>query len=393
MRNIVYLHNSVRNYAWGDTKALHVLLGLPNPQNKPQAELWLGAYGEGGSLVKKGDKLVTLASLIAKNPDIALGESEALKYNNKLPFLFKVITVNTPLSLQMHPNKEQAYVGFARENLLGVAFNDVNRNYKDSEGKSEILYALSDFWMLCGFRKLEEITGLLQTLLPQALKDYSISLNSIKNIFHDLLSLDREAAAVLQAEASQNLSKLNDADLIHWMTVLANDFPNDPAAFAPVFLNLAKLAEGEAVYIPARTMHAYLSGVGLELCSASDNTIRAGLTAKHVDIPELMIAVDFSEKPLHRLTPEALSAQETVFRVSGEAYGLSRVDLPVNGQIHQKKHQIAEIMLCMDGEFDLMRPGRKTGLTITKGQSMFVPHSVEGLNVKGKGLLFKAFIA
>ena len=393
MRNIVYLQNQVQNYVWGDTHTLHDLYEVSNPDNLPQAELWLGAHPKNSSKVQKGRKLLTLTDLIAKDPVSALGESNALKYNDKLPFLFKVLAVEKPLSIQVHPNEEQAFVSFARENLLEVPLDAPNRNYVDDNGKPEMLYALTPFWLMCGFRELDAIKAHLAILIPRFFMEQDLAHADYRKLFSALMQLDSRQKTSVIEKALQNANKLDDHDISQWITALAQEYPDDIGILMPAVLNLVQLQPGEALYLAPRTLHCYLKGAGLELMGNSDNVLRCALTPKHIDLAELGIITAFESQPPVYLKPNAASALETTFAQAGGDFMLSAINMPVNGQIYYQKLAVPEILLCAEGKFTVTRYGHKTGLVLKRGQSMFVAYDVGGYTLRGQGLIYKASLA
>lgn len=393
MRNIVYLQNQVLNYAWGDKHTLHDLYEVPNPDNLPQAELWLGAHPKNSSKVQKGSKLVALADIIANNPEGVLGQSVALKYENKLSFLFKILAVEKPLSIQVHPNKKQASVSFARESLLEVPLDAPNRNYVDDIGKPEMLYALTPFWLMCGFRELDAIKAHLAVLIPRFFMEQDLAHADYKNLFNILMQLDTQQKSTVLEKALQNAVKLEDKDIAQWIQNLSQEYPNDIGILMPAILNLIQLSPGEAIYVAPRTLHCYLKGAGLELMGNSDNVLRCALTPKHIDLAELGIVTAFTHQPPAYLKPNALSALETTFTPIRGGFMLSVINMPISGQIYHQKLAVPEILLCAEGKFTVSRYGHKTGLVLKRGQSMFVSHDVGGYTMHGQGLVYKASLA
>lgn len=393
MRNIVYLQNQVLNYAWGNKHTLHNLYETPNPDNLPQAELWLGAHHKNSSKVQKGRKLLSLTELIAKNPESALGESNALKYENKLPFLFKILVVEKPLSVQVHPNKEQASVSFARENLLEIALEALNRNYVDDNGKPKMLYSLTPFWLMCGFRELDVIKTYLAILIPRFFMEQDLAHADYKKLFNVLMQLNGQQKALVLEKALQNASKLEDQNIAQWILKLSKEHSDDIGVLMPAILNLVQLQPGESLYLAPRTLHCYLNGVGLELMGNSDNVLRCALTHKHIDLNELGIVMSFESQPPVYLKPNVLSALETIFAPTCGSFMLSVINMPINGQIYHQKLAVPEILLCANGKFTVSRYGHKTGLSLKRGQSMFVSHDVGGYAIHGQGLIYKASLA
>lgn len=148
--------NPIQNYAWGSKTALQQLFELENPNDDPQAELWMGAHPNGCSGIAINGKIVQLSDFIAQNPNLILGEYTARQFG-ELPYLFKILAAEKALSIQVHPNKQQAERGFAQEEQLGIALTAAQRNYKDPNHKPELVYALTEYQAMNGFRANQEI--------------------------------------------------------------------------------------------------------------------------------------------------------------------------------------------------------------------------------------------
>jgi mannose-6-phosphate isomerase len=332
----VEITNTPRPYAWGSTTAIAGLLGLA-PSGGPEAELWLGAHPGSPSRVLHPDQAggaADLANWIGAARSTALGES----YDGpRLPFLLKVLAAEHPLSLQAHPSAAQARAGYLREDEAGVPLDAPHRNYRDPYPKPEMIYALSDrFDALCGFRPVEEALDVLQGFVdldvrgdtPQAalLYDFMDRLESLPEAFEWLLAGGTEAAAlVARVSRIAHLAGYAGRDAfpefvgadalpgsfgidreLATVRLLAEEYPGDPGIVVSLLLNQVSLLRGEALYLPAGNIHAYLHGVGIELMAASDNVLRGGLTPKHVDVPELLRVLDFTAAapPVNRGRPD-----------------------------------------------------------------------------------------
>ncbi|MEX6115606.1 mannose-6-phosphate isomerase, class I, partial [Providencia stuartii] len=290
--------NKIQNYDWGSTTALTQLYAIPNPEHLPMAELWMGAHPKASSCVvnTKTGQTLPLIDYIASNPEEILGKKVADTFSSRLPFLFKVLCAATPLSVQVHPNKVYAEVGFAKENAAGIPLDSPIRNYKDDNHKPELIYALTPFKAMNAFRPLNEIAELLD-FVSAAHPEIQFFVQSpteekLAKLFAQILSLTGEqkelALGVLKAA-------LNSRQGEPWNTIkqMVSLYPEDTGLFVPLLLNVVELQPGEAMFLYARTPHAYIEGVGLEIMANSDNVLRAGLTNKHIDVPELIANVDF----------------------------------------------------------------------------------------------------
>ncbi len=323
-----------RHYAWGSHSSLQEFLGQP-PSPDPLAELWFGAHKLGPSPTSAG---TDLHALIERDPAYFLGPSTQFLFGDSLPYLVKLIAPAAPLSLQVHPNKKQAEFGYAEENALNVKLEDATRTYRDDNHKPELLYALTPFTMLAGFavrrqarERLEGLSTPLATKLGLRLRlaagraakpvvSWLLNRNSAPSpeeidefgkACHDRLMSGKSPLPLL------------DKTVAH----LANVYPGDPGAIVAFLMNPVSLQPGEAVYLPPRTLHSYLDGLGLEVMANSDNVIRAGLTPKHVDRDQLVEVGQFEAHPILRIAPEYPSPGISRFYAPVEDFELTIIEL------------------------------------------------------------------
>ena len=294
------LHNPVKNYDWGSPDLIPVFLGRENPSKTPWAELWMGVNPKGPSRV-----------IIPETEETGPELNELI--DKTLPFLYKVLAVLKPLSIQVHPDYEQAREGFERENLEKISMDSARRIYHDENHKPEILCALGPFAALCGLRSVLEIHTLI-TKLSMALGNDDMVKNTLETLLSALQSESgnphRDFLAALfglDPAAKKGLSHFLKSyngllerrfpeNKNEWKlsSFFASLYPGDPWVLAPVYLNIIELAKGEAIYLPAGVPHSYIHGFALELMANSDNVIRGGLTGKHVDEAEYLKTVNFS---------------------------------------------------------------------------------------------------
>lgn len=298
------LVNTVRPYAWGSTTAIPELLGTA-PTGEPQAELWMGAHPGAPSRTERG----ALNELIAADPVRELGEQAVEKFGPRLPFLLKLLAAGAPLSLQVHPDLEQAKAGYAAEEAAGIPVDAPHRMYKDANHKPELICALTPFDGLCGFRAPVEAADLIAALGVDSLKPYVDLLHAhpeeaaLREVLTALLTADREEMAHTVAQAAAAADRLGGDHAP--FAGLAHHYPGDPGVIAAMLLNRVRLQPGEALYLGAGVPHAYLDGLGVEIMANSDNVLRCGLTPKHVDVPELLRIVRFEPNESAVLRPEA----------------------------------------------------------------------------------------
>jgi mannose-6-phosphate isomerase len=392
----VGITNSPRDFAWGAPGAISALLG-GTTSAAPEAELWLGAHPGSPSRIlepARVDGAPDLAAWIAAEPAVALGDHSAGE--PRLPFLLKVLAAGSALSLQAHPNAEQAAEGFARENAEGIPIDAPERNYRDAYPKPEMIYALSETMeALCGFRFADEVHRSIQRLLeldamtadPEPAAgplhrwlEFTTDDTYIGPAFEWLISGGsdvRELVTRVMALARANASDFPD------VVVLADAYPGDPGIVISLMLNRVSLRRGEAIYLPAGNIHAYLKGVGVELMTASDNVLRGGLTAKHVDVPELLRVLDFRPLPVpyQTATPEGDSIR--AFHPAGVDFELEVV---TGSGVTRIDH--AAILLCTEGHFTVA--GTKSAQSLARGESFYVTPDEGELVFTGQGTLFLA---
>ena len=399
MKNIGILNNTVQEYAWWSYTAIPELLGNDSPANTPQAELWMGAHPKAPSKVKLNGRWMSLMKLIEKNPKDILGKVVAEKYNNRLPYLFKVLAAAKPLSIQAHPSLAQANEGYMRENSLGIPLDAYNRNYKDDNHKPECICALTFFWALNGFRKISGILALLEKICPQGLKSDLNNLRGepnslgLKKFFQAIMTMDRDKQNKIIAEAIINAQKFTEEDQAYkWMIDLHNEYPADIGVFSPILLNLICLKPGQAMFLPAGELHAYLDGVGIELMANSDNVLRGGLTPKHVDVPELLNVLNFEERELDILSPIVSNECERIYSSRAEEFVLSVITLKRDLTCYSPTNRSVEILLCTDGEAIITDLGNNDKLAFDRGKSIIIPSAVKKYCIEGNATLYKAAV-
>ncbi|QZN97623.1 mannose-6-phosphate isomerase [Symbiopectobacterium purcellii] len=385
------MRNSIQYYAWGSTTALTELYGIENKDNRPMAELWMGAHPKSSSWVlnEQGEEQ-RLRDVISDAPVETLGASIATQFG-ELPFLFKVLCAAQPLSIQVHPSKSAAEQGFAKENRLAIPLDAPHRNYKDANHKPELVFALTPFQAMNGFREHDDIVALLQ---PVASAHPSIAAylqqpddKNLSMLFANLLSMRAEikdrALAVLKAALTSQQGE-------PWATLrnIIQEYPNDSGLFSPLLLNVITLQPGQAMFLYAETPHAYLHGVALEVMANSDNVLRAGLTPKYIDIPELLANVKFIPKPANQLLTQPIEDGATCYfpvPVADFAFSLHHL----KGQPQTLNQQSAAVVFCIDGKATLMKNGQQ--LTLCPGESCFLRASESPVSVEGSGRLARVY--
>lgn len=385
------LTGHVQHFAWGSRTEIPAILRR-DPDGTPWAEYWLGTHPSGQAFLDDGR---ALADLVLEHPEV-VGAASREQFGGRLSFLLKILSADSPLSLQAHPSRAQAMVGYARESLLGLHPNDPTRSYKDDWPKPETIVALTPFEGLLGFRDPVETAGLFEGLgvadelasVIGPLRDRRAA-PALQEVFLDVLSLDERrylvdvvlAAAVERLHAPGSLG-----DFARTAVELDEHFPGDPGILAALLMNRFTLQPGEAVALEAGVMHAYLRGTGVEIMANSDNVMRGGLTQKHIDVDGLLQVVGF--KPM---VPQIMVADGAdgvyVYPTSFPEFELWLV-APVSEGAHPlPRPDSGRIALVTSGAFTLLSDG--TPITLESGEAVFVPAD-EQVTVTGHGQLFVA---
>lgn len=396
--SIYKLKGVVQHYAWGGTDFIPNLLDVKNKQQTPYAELWMGTHVKGIAKVETIDGEMLLTDLIKKAPVNKLGKKTAADFNNKLPFLFKVLDVNSMLSIQSHPTKKAAEIGFAKESKTDIAVTAPNRTYRDDNHKPEVMVALTDFWLLHGFKSIEEIQKVLEisefTPLKTAFED-----KRIFQLYKTIMEMPQSEVNSLLAPLWKRLKPLhedgklakNTAD--YWAAQAFVDYTIDGhfdrGIFSIYLFNLVNIKKGDGIFQAAGVPHAYLEGVNMELMANSDNVFRGGLTQKHIDVPELLAHLVFDSVTPAILEGTTISSVEKVFKTPAPDFELSEIKLDKTKEYRSTQTSSAETLIIMNGSvvanFDDKR------LTFSKGDSFFVEASTNyTLSTKESALLFKA---
>ena len=389
---IYRLTGQVQHYAWGGKNYIASLIGLNSAKDQPCAEWWLGAHPSVPSEIENVTGKQSLIEFLSQNPT-ALGQASRQQFGDELPYLLKILDVEKPLSIQLHPTKAQAEKGFEAENAKGVSLTDNTRTYKDRNHKPEMMIALSDFWLLHGFKTKSQILATLNarpSLQPLAEK---LSTQSLAEFYADVMLADQSTLAnwlLPIIEANQQPYKNSELALdnpdywvLYTMEAMAISPEKLDAGLVCFYLfNIVHLKEGEGIFQDAGIPHAYLRGQNVELMACSDNVIRGGLTPKYVDIVELLKIVDCRE-----VTPKIISAapqNQSEFTYKTPVNDFALAQIRVEPEKHTKVNlQSAGILLVMQGELKIQE--KSTALTLKQGESAFITanSNVEIMSEKG----------
>jgi mannose-6-phosphate isomerase len=332
---LVRISGEEKNYPWGSKNLIQDHLGL-GPTNQTVAEIWFGTHDGGQSKLLSSGK--TLAEAIG----------------SKLSFLVKFLAADSPLSIQVHPNASQAKAGFAKENAAGLDLTDPKRNYKDDSHKPEILIALSPFEALCGFRPRAEVQEIFLAFSESEARFGELAAlaatdANIEEIFCELLE-----DQLLAERFSSTVESLNPDSLAEQARALVvglqEKYPGDTGALVSLLLNHVRLAPGEAIYLPAGNVHAYLSGLGFEVMAASDNVIRGGLTSKHIDKAELRQIADFSELASPVVSTKKLAEGLVEYPVTASEFRVYRAQITGSNLLADIDLPAGAVIVCVSGE-------------------------------------------
>ena len=391
------LDNPLKNYAWGSHDVLATLRGESAPSRDPEAELWMGTHPSAPSAVMSGADRVPLPQLLSAAPEAMLGPDVVREFGSDLPFLLKLLAAAEPLSLQAHPNLAQAQSGFAREHAAGIPIDSRERSYRDRNHKPELIAALTPFHALVGFRATAATRRLFIELGVPELEPFTSALASgpeaaATRRFFELVTQTKgeRGRALAEAVGEACLKGRTESGEFpgerSWGARIAELYPGDPSVILALGLNLVVLAPGEALFLPAGNLHAYLEGAGVEVMASSDNVLRGGLTPKHIDVPELLCILDFRPGPaeLVRLERDGL---ETHYRTMAREFALSRFDLEA-ATAHVTALGGPEILVVTRGRAVLVRG--ETKLALRGGQSAFLPSRGGSYTLSGSATVFRA---
>jgi len=408
---VFLLENPMRDYAWGSRTHIPKLLGR-SPDGRPWAELWMGAHPSAPSRLPDG---TSLQDAITADPATLLGPRVQASFGERLPFLMKLLAASEPLSLQVHPTSERARIRFAEQDAAGIPMDAPERSYPDASHKPELIYALTRFEGMAGFRDPAKTAVILRGLGLRWLDEVADRIEATPTPFQTLRTVVTEMlgtsgellrhrlrelrAAASTAElrshssfAGRRVGTADDPSLVERESVrvyaataqLVDQYPGDAGVLVTLLLNHVVLAAGEAMFIDAGVIHAYTSGFGVEIMAASDNVLRAGLTPKHVDIPELLEVTNFTPippplwAPTHDLGDD--EAEASIFSPPVEEFEL--VLLGVDGEAIGLR-STPQVLLCLDGHVEVTS---STGsVDLSAGASVFVGGSEDRVTVSGCG--------
>ena len=388
---IIKIKGVVQPYTWGGYDFIPSLLGIDNSAKQPFAEYWLGTHRSAPGMLETEEGLQNWISLIEQNPEEHLGKIVTDQYG-ELPYLLKILDVREMLSIQVHPTKQGAEIGFQEEEERGIPITAVNRNYKDKNHKPEVMIALGEFWLLHGFKMEGDLKKVLSSI-PEftGLQTY-FSDGGYKGLYSYVMEMPQaQVDTLLIPLVERELNNTHSKDTPgYWVNKLYDGkMPVrniDRGIFSIYFFNIVKLQKGEGIFQGSGLPHAYLEGQNVELMVNSDNVLRGGLTPKHIDVGELLKHIDFKG-----LVPEILNGEvnfdgERNYALPVPDFGISELQLS-NGYEYISNSFSAEIYLVLEGEVNCHH------LNCKRGEAFVVladtDYTIRGVS---DALLYKAYV-
>jgi mannose-6-phosphate isomerase len=346
-----------RHYEWGGKSFLPQLMHVDNASGKPFAEYWMGAHPSAPAILETNEGNFALDQLIQENKIQYLGAKTADRFNS-LPYLFKILDVEKMLSIQVHPSKSNAVIGFEKEQRAGIPIDAPNRNYKDQNHKPEVMVALSDFWLLHGFMPATTLKERLENLLPLQSLLPIFGQEDYAGLYSYFMRLHQEAAdailkPLLELAVEEVAAGKVEKSHPHWW---ANKYYGgivpeaniDKGILSIYILNIVQVPKYQGVFQGAGLLHAYLEGQNIELMANSDNVLRGGLTPKHIDIEELIQHIQFEPTHPNILKGDEINSFEIQFPCPVPDFGLTKIAISV-GETYTNKTDSFEMFLVMQG--------------------------------------------
>jgi mannose-6-phosphate isomerase len=394
---IYKLKGRLMHYAWGGSEFLPSLLGVGNPGHKPCAEYWMGAHPLAPSELLSKNGNLSLYSVIRENPEFVLSEKVYDRFG-ELPYLFKVQDVKDILSIQVHPSKAEAEKGFEREEAEGVPINAPYRNYKDKNHKPEVMVALSEFWLLHGFTSARVIEKVLEETPEFNILVPFYKREGLKALYQSVMEMDQQAInSMLSNLVKRELRKKKEGLLTKempgwWVAKIFADQPDitgdiDRAIFSIYLFNIVKVNPGEAVFQSAGIPHAYMEGQCMELMANSDNVLRAGLTPKHIDVPELLKHTLFESIVPNVMKGDPVLTGEKVYPCPVADFGIARIEIEARRPYASHSASL-ELMFVTEGGALI-----NNSIVLKKGEAVAVfANQSYTIEASGHCTLFKAFV-
>lgn len=364
-----HLKCAFKNYNWGSASKIHGIMGI-EPDGKPLAEVWMGSHPGGMCYLDTDDgTVVSLEDYVARNPEKSLGSRTLSGYGNRLPYLFKLLCIEKPCSVQAHPDRATAEKGFERENLAGIPADSPGRIFKDPGCKNEMVLALTPFYLMNGFKPADEIKRNFPGFIDECGSESGFYSAFLKKFINSGFGDIKADLSLLDPVERYIFDRLQDY------------FPGDPFVYAPFFLNSVRLEPGEALAVGEGQLHSYVEGMCFELMTSSDNTLRGGLTDKYINKEELYNVIRFREEKSSIITPVVSGCERRFIPGFGE-FALSEIK-PGTGEFVSEADHGMEIIFVYSGR-GVLCAGDETA-ELNRGEALVIPADAGRYTIRGTG--------
>ncbi len=390
------LQGTVQHYSWGGASFLPKLLSIENPNHKPFAEYWLGIHAGGPASIEVNQQAILLSDAIATDPKAALSEP-VFNHFGGLPYLFKILDVKDMLSIQVHPTKEYAKVAFEKEEAAGIALNAPNRNYKDTNHKPEIMLAMTEFWLLHGFKSEAKILETLENIAEFQVLVPLYKTEGLKGLYQFLMEMEQAqvdsllSPVVKRALRNKQEGKVDRSAPDWWVAKLyenaAGILPIDKGVFSIYLFNIVCVMPGQGIFQDAGVPHAYLEGQNVELMANSDNVLRGGLTPKHIDVEELIHNIKFESIEPVIIEGTKPCMGESVYPAPVQDFGIASITLDGSNSYSYEAESL-DMFLVVEGGCVV-----NNQLSVKTGEAFVVfPGNKLNIHASGKTLIYRAFV-
>ncbi len=376
--------------AWGSHVSIASLQGRAIPSPEPESELWMGAHESGPCGITRDGVATTLADVIRANPEGEMGAQCCTAYEGRLPFLLKVLAPGRAISIQVHPTAEQARTIRERDRATG----NVDATYIDDWAKPEMLVAIAPFTVFVGMRTPDEVASLTKRLAVPRLTALVEAASTEPEPSHALLAailataadehtaFARElVAACVRASASPDDEGHQCAAIAH----VAEDHPDDIGLAVLLLMYHRVLEPGDYIDVPAGVLHSYVGGLGVEVLANSDNVVRAGLTAKELNVPELLRIVDpAADGSVGHAEPDPALPNTERFPSTSDRFALRRLRSP--DEVALPGDGTPRIVFCLHGEATLTTP--QASLALGPVRAAYLSARDHDVKVTGSGEVF-----
>ena len=377
---LVKIGNHPRDYDWGSKTLFADVLNI-EATGREMAELWFGTHP------------------ISEAFDIESNSPLSTLLGKRLDFMAKFLAAEHPLSIQLHPNAAQAEAGFATENAAGLDLAGVSRIFRDDKAKREAIVAITEFEMLAGLRPADQIADVLDELAERVsegsaalLASYSASLlgaDGHRALFGAILAGDQPSAVqavllgelVTLAQSDQDFRYV-DAALLHLLT---KRFGADRGLLLALTMRRFTLEPGEAMFVETGVPHCYLSGLGAEVMTSSDNVLRGGLTQKQVSTTQFVAMLDVTEALETSITvPRQLGGGLWRYDFATEDFAVHRISVSGSNMLIDFGLPGASILMCLSAELAVSN-SLEERLVLRKGEAAYLSDDARYYSITGSG--------